>query len=60
LDAGAADQTHDRPIPPQIGGLRTRLRESSRFRAGFGDRPPQARARRAQPRRIPRRPQLPL
>jgi len=28
-----------RPIPPQIGGLRTRLRESSRFRAGFGDGP---------------------
>jgi len=28
-------------IPPVIDGLRTRLRESSRFRAGFGDRQPQ-------------------
>ncbi len=27
---------HD-PIPPVIDGLRTRVRESSRFRAGFGD-----------------------
>jgi len=26
------------PIPQQIDGLRTRLLESSRFRAGFGDR----------------------
>jgi hypothetical protein len=25
------------PIPPVIDGLRTRLRESSRFRAGYGD-----------------------
>jgi hypothetical protein len=25
------------PIPPLIDGLRTRLRESSRFRAGYGD-----------------------
>jgi hypothetical protein len=25
------------PIPPVIDGLRTRVRESSRFRAGFGD-----------------------
>jgi hypothetical protein len=29
---------HD-PIPPMIDGLRTRVRESSRFRAGFGDAP---------------------
>ena len=29
---------HD-PIPPVIDGLRTRVRESSRFRAGFGDAP---------------------
>jgi hypothetical protein len=28
--------SHD-PIPPVIDGLRTRVRESSRFRAGFGD-----------------------
>jgi hypothetical protein len=28
--------THD-PIPPVIDGLRTRVRESSRFRAGAGD-----------------------
>src|SRR5439155_9771129 len=27
---------HD-PIPPVIDGLRTRVRESSRFRAGFGE-----------------------
>jgi hypothetical protein len=27
---------HD-PIPPVIDGLRTRVRESSPFRAGFGD-----------------------
>jgi hypothetical protein len=27
-------------IPPVIDGLRTRVRESSRFRAGFGDREP--------------------
>ena len=27
-------------IPPAIDGLRTRVRESSRFRAGFGDREP--------------------
>ena len=33
LMRGAA---HD-PIPPVIDGLRTRVRESSRFRAGFGD-----------------------
>jgi hypothetical protein len=26
-------------IPPLIDGVRTRIRESSRFRAGFGDRP---------------------
>jgi len=31
---------HD-PIPPVIDGLRTRVRESSRFRAGFGDIPSQ-------------------
>jgi hypothetical protein len=31
---------HD-PIPPVIDGLRTRIRESSRFRAGFGDAQPQ-------------------
>ena len=31
---------HD-PIPPVIDGLRTRVRESSRFRAGFGDTQPQ-------------------
>jgi hypothetical protein len=30
---------HD-PIPPVIDGLRTRVRESSRFRAGFGDAEP--------------------
>jgi hypothetical protein len=30
---------HD-PIPPVIDGLRTRVRESSRFRAGFGDAQP--------------------
>ena len=29
---------HD-PIPPVIDGVRTRVRESSRFRAGFGDSP---------------------
>jgi hypothetical protein len=29
-------EAHD-PIPPVIDGLRTRVRESSRFRAGFGD-----------------------
>jgi hypothetical protein len=29
------------PIPPVIDGLRTRVRESSRFRAGFGDTQPQ-------------------
>jgi hypothetical protein len=29
-------EVHD-PIPPVIDGLRTRVRESSRFRAGFGD-----------------------
>ena len=28
--------THD-PIPPVIDGLRTRVRESSRFRAGYGE-----------------------
>jgi hypothetical protein len=28
------------PIPPVIDGLRTRVRESSRFRAGFGDAEP--------------------
>jgi len=28
------------PIPPVIDGLRTRTRESSRFRAGFGDEKP--------------------
>ena len=28
------------PMPPVIDGLRTRVRESSRFRAGFGDREP--------------------
>src|SRR5439155_1517325 len=27
------------PIPPVIDGLRTRVRESSRFRVGFGDAP---------------------
>jgi len=31
---------HD-PIPPVIDGLRTRVRESSLFRAGFGDAPAQ-------------------
>jgi hypothetical protein len=31
---------HD-PIPPAIDGVRTRVRESSRFRAGFGDTQPQ-------------------
>jgi hypothetical protein len=31
---------HD-PIPPVIDGLRTRVRESSPFRAGFGDTPAQ-------------------
>jgi hypothetical protein len=30
---------HD-PIPPVIDGLRTRIRESSRFRAGYGDSQP--------------------
>jgi hypothetical protein len=30
---------HD-PIPPVIDGLRTRVRESSRFRAGFGSEQP--------------------
>jgi hypothetical protein len=29
--------TPHNPIPPVIGGLRTRVRESSRFRAGTGD-----------------------
>lgn len=29
-------------IPPEIDGLRTRIRESSRFRAGFGDAQPQS------------------
>ncbi|HEY6946096.1 MAG TPA: hypothetical protein VI431_13220, partial [Candidatus Acidoferrum sp.] len=29
------------PIPPVIDGVRTRVRESSRFRAGFGDTPAQ-------------------
>jgi hypothetical protein len=28
------------PIPPVIDGLRTRVRESSRFRAGYGDSQP--------------------
>jgi hypothetical protein len=28
------------PIPPVIDGLRTRIRESSRFRAGYGDSQP--------------------
>jgi hypothetical protein len=32
-------EAHD-PIPPVIYGLRTRVRESSRFRAGFGDAEP--------------------
>lgn len=32
-------QAHN-AIPPVIDGLRTRVRESSRFRAGFGDREP--------------------
>jgi hypothetical protein len=32
--------SHD-PIPPVIDGLRTRVRESSRFRAGFSDSRPQ-------------------
>jgi hypothetical protein len=31
---------HD-PIPPVIDGLRTRVRESDRIRAGFGQVPPQ-------------------
>jgi hypothetical protein len=31
---------HD-PIPPVIDGMRTRVRESSPFRAGFGDAPSQ-------------------
>ncbi len=44
---------HD-AIPPVIDGLRTRIRESSRFRAGFGDAQPQRRcslpaARKTQP-----------
>jgi hypothetical protein len=30
-----------RAIPPEIDGVRTRVRESSRFRAGFGDTHPQ-------------------
>lgn len=30
------------PIPPVMDGLRTRIRESSRFRAGFGDTQPQS------------------
>jgi hypothetical protein len=30
------------PIPPVIDGLRTRARESTRFRAGFGDKRPRA------------------
>lgn len=30
------------PIPPVIDGLRTRVRESTRFRAGFGDKRPRA------------------
>jgi hypothetical protein len=33
-------EAHD-AIPPVIDGLRTRIRESSRFRAGFGDAQPQ-------------------
>jgi hypothetical protein len=44
---------HD-AIPPVIDGLRTRIRESSRFRAGFGDAQSQRRcslpaARKTQP-----------
>jgi len=35
---------HD-PIPPVIDGLRTRVRESSPFRAGFGDTPRPTRLR---------------
>jgi hypothetical protein len=37
LIKGAA---HD-PIPATIDGLRTRIRETERFRAGFGQTPPQ-------------------
>ncbi|HET9995308.1 MAG TPA: hypothetical protein VFQ18_07880 [Candidatus Acidoferrum sp.] len=37
LIKGAA---HD-PIPPTMDGLRTRVRETERFRAGFGQTPPQ-------------------
>jgi hypothetical protein len=29
-------QAHD-PIPPTLDGVRTRVREGSRFRAGYGD-----------------------
>ena len=39
---------HD-PIPPVIDGLRTRVRESSRFRAGFGGERPAALALLVQP-----------
>lgn len=35
------------PIPPMIDGVRTRVREGSRFRAGFSDAPQTARACRA-------------
>ena len=52
---------HD-PIPPVVDGLRTRIRESSRFRAGFGDTHPQrgcslSAARKTQPK--PARASLP-
>jgi hypothetical protein len=43
-------------IPPVIDGLRTRVRESSRFRAGFGDREPNraCRVSAQEKRKIPR------
>ena len=43
---------HD-SIPPVIDGLRTRVRESSRFRAGFGDAQPQRGCSVPSPRKTP-------
>lgn len=43
-------------IPPVIDGLRTRVRESSRFRAGFGDGQPQRGCSVPSPRKTPSSP----
>jgi hypothetical protein len=43
-------------IPPVIDGLRTRVRESSRFRAGFGDAQPQRGCSVPSPRKTPQSP----